>query len=141
MLVKVNDSYKGVFGLYIEKYHSVEAKRAGDPPFELAEDVAHAQIRNGVLSPAEACETEELPEEDEAAVEDPEPDTSEPEASEPEESEPDNEYDEMSYRELVAACKERGISYKNKKTDELKEILKESEDTEDAPELEAEDPI
>lgn len=123
MLVKVNDAYKGVFGLYIEKYHSVEAKRAGDPPFELADDVAHAQIKNGVLTAAEAYEAPEEPGEDEAA------------------EKAVKDVSEMTYRELVAACKERGISYKGKKTEELKEILSSLENPGEAPDLAAEDPI
>lgn len=130
MFVKVNDAYKGVFGLYIEKYHSVEGKRAGDPPFEVPDNVAHEQIRNGVLV---SVDGQPVPAEPETA-----PETQDT-VAEPKDNTLD--IDEMTYRELVAAAKERGISYKNKKTDELKEILKEYEGITGAPSFEAEDPI
>mgnify|MGYP002621938581 CR=1 FL=1 len=135
MLVKVNDAYKGVFGHYIEKYHSVEGKRAGDPPFEVPDHVAHEQIRNGVLTAAEGqAITVEAPAMAEAKAQEM-PETV------AEGTTDTADFDGMTYRELVAAAKERGISYKNKKADELKEILKEYEGITGAPSLEAEDPI
>jgi len=135
MFVKVNDAYKGVFGLYIEKYHSVEGKRAGDPPFEVPDYVAHEQIRNGVLVSVDGTAPATMPGEPTAIKAEA---TSEP-VSETITDTPD--FDGMTYRELVAAAKERGISYKNKKTDELREILKDHEGITEAPNFEAEDPI
>ena len=49
MLVRVNDNFPGVFGAYNERLHCVDAKRAGDEPFEVSDSVAKIQIHNGVL--------------------------------------------------------------------------------------------
>ena len=54
MLVKVNDSYMGSFGLSDPLIHSVTPKRAGDPPFEVPDDVAASHIRRGILVPVES---------------------------------------------------------------------------------------
>ena len=64
MLVKVNDSYLGSFGLSDPLIHTVTPKRAGDPPFEVPDDSAAHHIKIGVLIPVEVKT---------AKVEDPEP--------------------------------------------------------------------
>ncbi len=47
MLVKVKESYTGVFGYFDDR--TVHAKRAGDPPFVVPDGVAEQKIREGVL--------------------------------------------------------------------------------------------
>lgn len=51
MLVRVNESYGGCFGLPDREVGNIRMKRAGDPPFELDDPLAAAHIESGVLVP------------------------------------------------------------------------------------------
>ena len=64
MVVKVSDRYKGVYGHFNKELNTVEAKRAGDPPFVIARDIAERHIQSGVLVALEdAAEIPEVAEE------------------------------------------------------------------------------
>lgn len=49
MKVQVNEKYTGVFGCFDEECQTVRAKRAGDPPFVVPDDIAEKKIKEGVL--------------------------------------------------------------------------------------------
>ena len=49
MKVQVNKKYTGVFGCFDEECQTVRAKRAGDPPFIVPDDIAEKKIKEGVL--------------------------------------------------------------------------------------------
>lgn len=124
MLVKVRDDFPGVFGHYVERFHSVEPKRAGCAPFEVPDRVAREQIANGVLEAVNAV----------------------PEGNAPVqqgETKADKDLSEMSYEELKAEAKARGISFVGKSHEKLVELIEEYDAAEsgDAPEFEAEDPV
>jgi hypothetical protein len=128
MLVRVNDNFPGVFGAYNERLHCVDAKRAGDEPFEVSDSVAKIQIHNGVLvavggsapaAPAPVVADEAEAEQQEIAVKD---------------------YSGMSMNELRAEAKSRGINSKNKGREVLIKLLQE-DDAEAEPQIGAEDPV
>lgn len=127
MIVKVSDRYKGVYGHFNKTLNTVEAKRAGDPPFEVSEDIAERHIKSGVLVALDAKPSEPEPAEPEAKVIAQQP-VSEPKS-----------FDDMSFPELKAAAKERGINIVGKKRGAVVAMLKEYDET--APSLSAEDPV
>lgn len=82
MNVQVNERYAGTFGQYDPVLHTVRAKKAGDPPFSVPDDVAAKKIKEGVLVRADGSEAPVLvPEMPEA--EDPVPFPEIPEAEDP----------------------------------------------------------
>lgn len=129
MLVQINTAYKGVFGYYDRALNTVIPKRAGDPPFEVADDVARRQIAAGVLT---------------ATKEDAEPKQEEKPAAQikaqADQGETGKSYDGMSFSELKAEAKKRGIKVFGQSAYTLRRLL-EGEDEEEAPVLAAEDPV
>jgi len=131
MLVRVNDNFPGVFGAYNERLHCVDAKRAGDAPFEVSDSVAKIQIHNGVLVAVDAY----APAAPAPVVEE------EAEAEQQEEERISGaDYSTLSMNELRAEAKSRGINSKNKNREALIKLL-EKDDAEAAPQIGAEDPV
>ena len=127
MVVKVSDRYKGVYGHFNKELNTVEAKRAGDPPFILAPDIAQRHIKSGVLVAVEPSEIPEAAEEPRVKV------TAQAPVS------AQKAFKDMSFPELKAAAKERGINIVGKKKDVVIEMLKEHDEA--APSFSAEDPV
>lgn len=143
MLVRVRDDFNGTFGHYVEKYHSVEPKHAGDAPFEVSDRVAREQIANGVLEAVvaeEKADPEDMTEAGEVVGTEKEMDTEETADAEKAENAPVHE---MSWNELKFEAKERGINSFGKSREELIRLIEEYDESEDgdAPEFEAEDPV
>lgn len=128
MVVKVSDRYKGVYGHFNRELNTVEAKRAGDPPFVIAKDVAERHIQSGVLvalDPAEIPEpTAEAPT-IKVTTQAPVVET--------------KAFKDMSFPELKAAAKERGFNIVGKKKAAIVKMLEEYDEA--APSLTAEDPV
>jgi len=80
MLVKVKESFRGTFGQFDVTLNTVNAKKAGDEPFEVPDSVARVQIAAGVLEKAEGKSAVEP-----VAPAEPEPVQPEPVNAEPEE--------------------------------------------------------
>ena len=49
MKVQVSKTYTGVFGQFDEACQTVRAKKAGDPPFIVPDEIAAKKIKEGVL--------------------------------------------------------------------------------------------
>ena len=127
MLVTINPKYKGVYGHYVEKLGTVQAKRAGCEPFDEDPMIAKRQIEKGVMV---AVDTAAAPFEPETVIDMPEP--KEPIMND----EPD--YESMSFAELKAAAKKVGMTVtKGTKKETIIAKLRESE----APSFDAIDPI
>ena len=115
MLVKVNERYKGVYGHYDRAQNTVKAKRAGDPPFYIADEDARRHIKNGVL-----VEVVKIGRTDKPAV--PEK-TVKVITQEP--VKPEKAIEDMTFPELKAAAKERGINIVGKKKAAVIKLIKE----------------
>jgi len=118
MLVKVNEAYRGVYGLFDRATGTVRPKRAGDAPFEVERPERH--IENGVLIAVLGGDEEE--ERKEVVI----------------------ETTSMTYPQLQEAAKRRGIAYVGKTKEALRELIAASEAMEGAvapPVLTAEDPV
>lgn len=130
MLVKVKDTYPGVFGHYVEKYHSVEPKRAGDAPFDVPEDVAKKQIANNVLEVVDLIPDIPMDIPEEAPYDIPEEKIAPVQKT----------LDEMNYSELKEEAKARGIAFVRINAKKLRSLIEEY-DSENTPSFEAEDPV
>ncbi len=121
MRVKVNEAYKGTYGLYDPKLNTVYAKHAGDE-FELSPELAYRHIEKGVLVALEEAK-EETKKEVKSTV-----------AGE--------KSKKMTYPELKEAAKARGISYVGKKAKDLEKLIEEYDATQgDAPLFDAGDAV
>lgn len=121
MLVKVNDKYAGMYGVYNEDTRSVTTKTRESAPFEEDDALSLRMIKKGVLVKADEKPIEE-PEEEEEDTKAEEPE--EEEAAEEEDALPFLEGEEtgenvyiqslksMSIKELREVGKEHGVSYK-----------------------------
>ncbi len=127
MVVKVSDRYKGVYGHFNKELNTVEAKRAGDPPFNIAPGIAERHIKSGVLVALDSTEIPQTVEEPKVKV------TAQAPVS------TQKAFKDMSFPELKAAAKERGINIVGKKKGVIIKMLEEYEET--APSFSAEDPI
>ena len=145
MLVTINPEYKGTYGHYISALGTVSAKRAGCEPFDEDPEIAHKQIKNGVLV---AVDPATVPVVDTAKIEKTVA-TSQQETvdeavddlvDDAVDEAVDDELDNLSVAELRAAAKERGISSFGVKKTALIEMIREY-DSKDAPDLGAIDPV
>lgn len=145
MLVTINPEYKGTYGHYISELGTVSAKRAGCEPFNEDPEIAHKQIKNGVLV---AVDPATVPVVDTAKIEKTVA-TSQQETvdeavdglvDDAVDEAVDDELDNLSVAELRAAAKERGISSFGVKKTALIEMIREY-DSKDAPDLGAIDPV
>lgn len=145
MLVTINPEYKGTYGHYISELGTVSAKRAGCEPFDEDPEIAHKQIKNGVLV---AVDPATVPVVDTAKIEESVA-TSQRETVDEAvddlvddaiDEAVDDELDNLSVAELRAAAKERGISSFGVKKTALIEMIREY-DSKDAPDLGAIDPV
>lgn len=145
MLVTINPEYKGTYGHYISELGTVSAKRAGCEPFDEDPEIAHKQIKNGVLV---AVDPATVPVVDTAKIEKTVA-TSQQETvdeavddlvDDAVDEAVDDELDNLSVAELRAAAKERGISSFGVKKTALIEMIREY-DSKDAPDLGAIDPV
>lgn len=145
MLVTINPEYKGTYGHYISELGTVSAKRAGCEPFNEDPEIAHRQIKNGVLV---AVDPTTVPVVDTAKIEKTVA-TSQQETvdeavddlvDDAVDEAVDDELDNLSVAELRAAAKERGISSFGVKKTALIEMIREY-DSKDAPDLGAIDPV
>lgn len=127
MLVKVSDRYKGVYGHYSKELNTVVQKRAGDPPFIISAQIAERHIKNGVLVSLDGAETPKTVDEPEIKV------TAQAPVSEK------KAFKDMSFPELKAAAKERGINIVGKKKAAIVDLLTEYDEA--APSFTAEDPV
>ncbi len=136
MLVRVRNDFAGTFGYYLKEYNTVIPKRAGDEPFDVPEHVAREQIHNNVLEAvgAYAPAAEEFPFPEALPEELP--------VAETEEVAPVQQKDitDMSWSELKAEAKARGIKFVGVNAETLRKLIEEY-DAEDAPAFEAEDPV
>lgn len=125
MLVTINPNYKGVYGHYVEELGAVIPKRAGCEPFEENAEIARRQISNGVMVAVQSA-TKDV-------------DIIEPQASEDIAKDPAD----MTYPELKAAARERGISSIGIKKATLVELIREydSKKSEDAPDISVMEPV
>jgi hypothetical protein len=139
MLVQINTAYKGVFGYYDRALNTVIPKRAGDPPFEVADDVARRQITAGVLAIAKE-EGEPKAEQKEKLTVPEETKAQEPAGHEAGTGGAGKPYEDMSYSELKAEAKKRGIKVFGQSAYTLRRLLEGGTD-EEAPVLSAEDPV
>lgn len=145
MLVTINPEYKGTYGHYISELGTVSAKRAGCEPFDEDPEIAHKQIKNGVLV---AVDPATVPVVDTAKIEKTVA-TSQQETvdeavddlvDDAVDEAVDDELDNLSVAELRAAAKERGISSFGVKKTALIEMIREY-DSKDAPDFGAIDPV
>lgn len=145
MLVTINPEYKGTYGHYISELGTVSAKRAGCEPFDEDPEIAHKQIKSGVLV---AVDPATVPVVDTAKIEKTVA-TSQQETvdeavddlvDDAVDEAVDDELDNLSVAELRAAAKERGISSFGVKKAALIEMIREY-DSKDAPDLGAIDPV
>lgn len=145
MLVTINPEYKGTYGHYISELGTVSAKRAGCEPFDEDPEIAHKQIKNGVLV---AVDPATVPVVDTAKIEKTVA-TSQQETvdeavddlvDDAVDEAVDDELDNLSVAELRAAAKERGISSFGVKKTALIEMIREY-DSKEAPDLGAIDPV
>lgn len=145
MLVTINPEYKGTYGHYISELGTVSAKRAGCEPFNEDSEIAHKQIKNGVLV---AVDPATVPVVDTAKIEKTVA-TSQQETvdeavddlvDDAVDEAVDDELDNLSVTELRAAAKERGISSFGVKKTALIEMIREY-DSKEAPDLGAIDPV
>lgn len=145
MLVTINPEYKGTYGHYISELGTVSAKRAGCEPFDEDPEIAHKQIKNGVLV---AVDSATVPVVDTAKIEKTVA-TSQQETvdeavddlvDDAVDEAVDDELDNLSVTELRAAAKERGISSFGVKKTALIEMIREY-DSKEAPDLGAIDPV
>ena len=145
MLVTINPEYKGTYGHYISELGTVSAKRAGCEPFNEDPEIAHKQIKNGVLV---AVDPATVPVVDTAKIENTVA-TSQQETvdkavddlvDDAVDEAVDDGLDNLSVAELRAAAKERGISSFGVKKTALIEMIREY-DSKDAPDLGAIDPV
>ncbi|MBQ7564603.1 MAG: hypothetical protein IJT16_11515 [Lachnospiraceae bacterium] len=120
MLVTINPSYKGVYGHYVAELGTVVQKRAGCEPFDVDPAIAKRHISNGVMVAAAGNAVTGTPE--------------------PEPVEVKKSPGEMTYPELKAAAKERGISVRGLKKEAIAELIAEY-DAKSAPSFEAEAPV
>ena len=127
MLVKVSDRYKGVYGHFNERLNTVVAKRAGDPPFEVSANIAERHIKSGVLVALDTALPKPAPAKSEVKVVAQLP-VKEAKA-----------FKDMSYPELKAAAKERGINIVGKKKKAVVAMLEEYDAA--APSFTAEEPV
>lgn len=127
MVVKVSDKYKGVYGHFNKELNAVEAKRAGDPPFNIAPGIAERHIKSGVLVALDPAEIPKTAAEPKVKV------TAQAPVS------TQKAFKDMGFPELKAAAKERGINIVGKKKGVIIKMLEEYEET--APSFSAEDPI
>lgn len=142
MLVTINPEYKGTYGHYISELGTVSAKRAGCEPFDEDPEIAHKQIKNGVLV---AVDPATVPVVDTAKIEKTVATTQQEKAvddlvDDAVDEAVDDELDNLSVAELRAAAKERGISSFGVKKTALIEMIREY-DSKDAPDLGAIDPV
>jgi len=146
MLVTINPEYKGTYGHYISELGTVSAKRAGCEPFNEDPEIAHKQIKNGVLV---AVDPATVPVVDTAKIEKTVATSQQEKAvddlvddavDEAVDEAVDDELDNLSVAELRAAAKERGISSFGVKKTALIEMIREY-DSKDAPDLGAIDPV
>lgn len=145
MLVTINPEYKGTYGHYISELGTVSAKRAGCEPFNEDPEIAHKQIKNGVLV---AVDPATVPVVDTAKIEKTVATSQQETVDEAVDDlvddaideAVDDELDNLSVAELRAAAKERGISSFGVKKTALIEMIREY-DSKDAPDLGAIDPV
>lgn len=142
MLVTINPEYKGTYGHYISELGTVSAKRAGCEPFDEDPEIAHKQIKNGVLV---AVDPATVPVVDTAKIEKTVATSQQEKAVDDLVDDAvneaiDDELDNLSVAELRAAAKERGISSFGVKKTALIEMIREY-DSKDAPDLGAIDPV
>ena len=142
MLVTINPEYKGTYGHYISELGTVSAKRAGCEPFNEDPEIAHKQIKNGVLV---AVDPATVPVVDTAKIEQNVATSQQEKAvddlvDDAVDEAVDDELDNLSVAELRAAAKERGISSFGVKKTALIEMIREY-DSKDAPDLGAIDPV
>jgi len=142
MLVTINPEYKGTYGHYISELGTVSAKRAGCEPFNEDPEIAHKQIKNGVLV---AVDPATVPVVDTAKIEKTVATSQQEKAvddlvDDAVDEAVDDELDNLSVAELRAAAKERGISSFGVKKTALIEMIREY-DSKDAPDLGAIDPV
>ena len=145
MLVTINPEYKGTYGHYISELGTVSAKRAGCEPFDEDPEIAHKQIKNGVLV---AVDPATVPVVDTAKIEKTVATSQQETVDEAVDDLVDDavdeavedELDNLSVAELRAAAKERGISSFGVKKTALIEMIREY-DSKDAPDLGAIDPV
>lgn len=125
MLVKINPNYKGVYGHYVKDLGAVIPKRAGCEPFEEDAEIARRQISNGVMVAVQSATTD---------AEIIEPQNFEDTTKDPA---------DMTYPELKAAAKERGISSIGVKKAALVELIREYDDkkSEDTPNISVMEPV
>lgn len=146
MLVTINPNYKGAYGHYIPELGTVALKKAGCEPFDEDSEIAHKQIKNGVMVAVDPATVpvptvEEAPKPVATSQREPVDDTVDDLVDDlVDEANGDDNLDDLSIAELRAAAKERGISSFGVKKTALIEMIREY-DSKDAPDLGAIDPV
>lgn len=142
MLVKINGQYKGVYGHYDRELGTVTAKRAGDPPFSVAPEVARRHILNGVLiAVTEEAEAPVKTAPGKTAGARTEADKGAQETvQEAVTAAAEKSVEDMTFPELREAAKERGIASFGKKRTDLIALIK-AHDEAAVPVFSAEDAV
>ena len=140
MLVTINPNYKGAYGHYIPELGTVALKKAGCEPFDEDPEIAHKQIKNGVMVAVDPATVpvptvEEAPKPVATSHQEPVDDTVDDLVDDAV-----DDLESLSIAELRAAAKERGISSFGVKKAALIEAIREY-DSKDLPDLGAIDPV